>query len=60
MVASSLRMHLFLRPRDRVLIPLCPITSSESVSISTEERCAADILFAVEIENAVEGGDEGR
>lgn len=59
MAASGLRIHLFLRPRDWVLIPLCPITASESVSLSTEERCGAAILFAVEI-NAIEGGDEDR
>lgn len=59
MAASSLRMRLFLRLRDWVLVRLCPITSLESVSISTEERCGAAILFLVGIGNAMEGEHEG-
>lgn len=43
-----------------MLIPLCSVISSWSMSISTEERCGAAILVAVEIGNIGEGWDEDR
>lgn len=43
-----------------MLISFCSIISSQSMSISVEERRGAAILLAVEIENPEERGDEGR